>query len=85
MPQKGGELNVLASGDVDYMDPGAAYYQFTYMITNAGHRTLLTWDPDDTEEPTPDGAEDYPEVWRRRQEPDVHDPRRDGVRSAGGP
>ena len=59
---QGGELNVLASGDVDYMDPGAAYYQFTYMITNAGHRTLLTWDPNDTEEPTPDGAEDYPEV-----------------------
>lgn len=59
---EGGELTVLASSDVDYMDPGAAYYQFTYMITNASHRTLLTWDPDDTKEPTPDGAEDYPEV-----------------------
>ncbi|MEO8092168.1 MAG: ABC transporter substrate-binding protein [bacterium] len=58
----GGELTVLAAGDIDYMDPGAAYYQFTFMVTNAGHRTLLTWAPEDTEEPTPDGAEDFPEV-----------------------
>ena len=32
---KGGDLMVLAAGDVDYMDPGAAYYQFTYMIMDA--------------------------------------------------
>ena len=31
--KEGGELNVLAAGDIDYMDPGAAYYQFTYMVT----------------------------------------------------
>ena len=59
---EGGDLKVLASGDVDYMDPGAAYYQFTYMVTSATHRALLSWAPGDTEEPTPDGAEDYPEV-----------------------
>ncbi len=59
---EGGDLKVIAAGDVDYIDPGASYYQFTYMINNAGHRQLLTWGPDDVEEPTPDGAEDYPEV-----------------------
>ena len=44
--QEGGELTVLAAGDIDYMDPGAAYYQFTYMVTwrpsarcSAGSRT----------------------------------------------
>ena len=59
---EGGELTVLASSDVDYMDPGAAYYQFTWMVTTAGHRQLLSWAPDDVERATPDGAEDYPEV-----------------------
>jgi peptide/nickel transport system substrate-binding protein len=59
---KGGELKVLAAGDVDSMDPGTAYYQFTYMITNAGHRSLVNWEPDDVEEPTPDLAEDDPEI-----------------------
>jgi peptide/nickel transport system substrate-binding protein len=60
--QEGGDLKILANGDVDYMDPGAAYYQFTYMLTQAAHRTLLGWDPDDVAEPTPDGAEDLPEI-----------------------
>jgi peptide/nickel transport system substrate-binding protein len=59
---EGGDLKVIAAGDVDYIDPGASYYQFTYMINNAGHRQLLTYMPDDTERPTPDGAVDYPEV-----------------------
>jgi peptide/nickel transport system substrate-binding protein len=60
--QKGGTLKVLANGDVDYMDPGAAYYQFTYMLTSAGHRTLVSYDPDDVEQPTPDGAVDLPDT-----------------------
>ena len=33
--KKGGTLTVLANGDVDYIDPGAAYYQPTYMIDQA--------------------------------------------------
>lgn len=60
--QQGGDLTVLSSSDIDYMDPGAAYYQFTYMVTNAVHRTLLTWDPDDTNLPTPDLADGEPET-----------------------
>ena len=60
--QEGGELTVLASDDIDYMDPGAAYYQFTYMVTSASHRALLSWQPDDDVEPSPDLAEELPEV-----------------------
>ena len=33
--KKGGTLTVVAAGDVDYLDPGAAYYQFTYMLNFA--------------------------------------------------
>jgi peptide/nickel transport system substrate-binding protein len=60
--REGGDLKILANGDVDYMDPGAAYYQFTYMLMQAAHRTLLGFPPDEAVEPTPDGAEDQPEV-----------------------
>jgi len=60
--QQGGTLNVLAAGDVDHIDPGAAYYQFTYMVTSATQRALLSWAPDDTTEPTPDLADGQPEI-----------------------
>jgi peptide/nickel transport system substrate-binding protein len=60
--QRGGELTVLAAEDIDYMDPAPAYYQFTYMLTSAAHRTLLAWQPDDTTEPSPDLAVEEPEV-----------------------
>ncbi len=60
--KEGGELTVLAAGDIDYMDPGAAYYQFTYMVTQATHRNLLNWQPDDVNEPTPDLAEEEPQI-----------------------
>ncbi len=60
--QKGGELQVLAAGDVDYIDPGAAYYQFTYMIDSATQRQLQSWAPEDVTEPTPDLATSAPEL-----------------------
>jgi peptide/nickel transport system substrate-binding protein len=60
--QKGGDLSVLAAGDVDYIDPGAAYYQFTYMIDSATQRQLQSWAPADVEEPTPDLATGPPDV-----------------------
>src|SRR5919106_1267565 len=60
--KEGGELTVLAAGDIDYMDPGGAYYQFTYMVTQATQRNLLNWQPDDVDEPTPDLAESEPEI-----------------------
>src|SRR6266513_5284010 len=41
----GGHLTVLAEGDIDYMDPGAAYYQFTYQMDEAVQRGLMGWQP----------------------------------------
>jgi peptide/nickel transport system substrate-binding protein len=55
--QQGGDLNVLFAGDVDYIDPGAAYYQSTYMIDSATQRQLASWQPDDVNQPTPDLAD----------------------------
>jgi peptide/nickel transport system substrate-binding protein len=55
--QKGGTLTVISSGDVDYIDPGAAYYQYSYMIDGALDRPLVSWPPDETQKPQPDLAE----------------------------
>ncbi len=82
--KEGGELTVLAAGDIDYMDPGAAYYQFTYMVTQA-----------DSAEPAQlaagrrQRADAGPRRGRAgdlRGRPDdrVHDPRRGALQPAGG-
>jgi peptide/nickel transport system substrate-binding protein len=55
--KEGGTLTVVAAGDVDYLDPGAGYYQFTYMIDFATQRTLVGWPPDEIDQPQPDLAE----------------------------
>jgi len=52
----GGNLTVLASSDVDYIDPGAAYYQFTFMVTTATQRALYSFGPDDAIDAAPDLA-----------------------------
>ncbi len=31
-PRRAALSTVVAAGDIDYLDPGAAYYQFTYML-----------------------------------------------------
>jgi len=54
--KSGGTLTVLASDDVDYIDPGAAYYQFTFMVTSATQRALYSFGPDDAVDPVPDLA-----------------------------
>ncbi len=53
---------MLAAGDVDYIDPGAAYYQFSYMVDSATQRQLQSWQPADVEKPTPDIAEGPPKI-----------------------
>jgi peptide/nickel transport system substrate-binding protein len=58
---KGGTLTQLNEGDIDYMDPGAAYYQVTYSVTLATQRTLMGWPPDATQ-PAPDLADGQPQV-----------------------
>jgi peptide/nickel transport system substrate-binding protein len=60
--QRGGTLTVLNSGDVDNIDPGAAYYQYSYMIDFVTQRPLLSWPPPETKTPQPDLAEAEPEV-----------------------
>jgi len=59
--KRGGTLNVLSSGDVDYIDPGQDYYQFGYMVQYAVNRTLYSFGADDTEQ-RPDLATGAPEV-----------------------
>ena len=60
--KKGGTLNVIAAGDVDYIDPGASYYQFTYMVTEATQRGLFGWAPSDKVDPSPDLADGEPTI-----------------------
>ena len=60
--QTGGELTSLWAADVDFIDPGAAFYQPSFMVTGATQRNLVGWQPDDTSDPSPDFAESDPEV-----------------------
>ena len=59
---KGGTLTVMAENDLQYVDPGAQYYQFDYMITGMpGQRALYGWKPEDRT-PRPDLASSMPQV-----------------------
>jgi peptide/nickel transport system substrate-binding protein len=59
--RQGGDLAMLTATDIDYLDPGAAYYQLTYALTAATQRGLLGWPPDATQ-PQPDLATEQPKV-----------------------
>lgn len=59
--KKGGTITVLSAGDVDNIDPGIAYYSFTYEITYATQRPLYSYKPDSVN-PVPDLAEGMPKV-----------------------
>ena len=41
-PVKGGTLNMLGTGDVDYMDPNVAYYSGSYLLHRLWTRQLYT-------------------------------------------
>ena len=43
--EEGGSLTVLAASDVDNIDPGATYYQFGYMVTDATQSSLVGYAP----------------------------------------
>jgi peptide/nickel transport system substrate-binding protein len=60
--QKGGTLTVLSNADVDYIDCGAAYYQFSYQLDYAYCRPLYSYKPADTGVPSPDVAAGPAEV-----------------------
>ncbi len=81
--QQGGDLTAISASDVDYIDPGAAYYQFTYMVTSATQSQLEGYAPADVEEATPLLAVDHPTVVGRRQDGHLQAARRRHVRAAG--
>src|SRR3954454_7160197 len=55
--KRGGTLTVMNAGGFVSADPGAAYYQFDYMVDYATQRTLYSYKDDQTgEPPTPDLA-----------------------------
>src|SRR5215210_2533699 len=58
--KKGGTLTVLNQGDFEHADPGAAYYQFDFMVDYAIHRPLFSYKPSETTK-TPDLADGEPE------------------------
>jgi len=60
--KKGGTVTVLSSGDVDYMDPGQAYYTFSYQMLYSMQRPLYYFDPKDSTKEIPDLAEAAPQI-----------------------
>src|SRR6476660_8377031 len=42
-PVKGGTLNMLGAGDVDYMDPNISYYSGGYLALRLWSRQLFTY------------------------------------------
>lgn len=59
--KRGGTLNLLAAGDVDYVDPGQAYYSFSFQVLKPVHRALYTI-PADKVTAVPDLAAGAPKV-----------------------
>src|SRR3954454_21988777 len=55
--KKGGKITMLASSDVDFLDPGHTYYTFGEMVTLATNRPLFSFKPEDANKPVPDLAD----------------------------
>jgi peptide/nickel transport system substrate-binding protein len=53
---------MLASSDLDYLDPGRTYYQMGVMVAQATQRPLYRFAPDDLSKRLPDMAASAPEV-----------------------
>jgi peptide/nickel transport system substrate-binding protein len=60
--RKGGTITMLASSDVDFVDPGHTYYTFGEMVTLATNRPLYSFKPDDANKPVPDLADGDPQI-----------------------
>jgi peptide/nickel transport system substrate-binding protein len=75
--KRGGTITVLSAGDVDHIDPGEAYYSFTYEITYATQRPLLAYKPGSVDA-IPDLAASMPTVSNGGRTVTVH--LRHGVR-----
>jgi peptide/nickel transport system substrate-binding protein len=62
-PVTGGTLNMLGTGDVDYMDPNISYYSIGYLNLRMWSRQLFTYPADpgsDNTKPVADLATDIP-------------------------
>lgn len=57
----GGTITILSAGDVDYIDPGIAYYSFSYTVHYATQRPLYAYKPNSVR-PIPDLASKMPVV-----------------------
>jgi peptide/nickel transport system substrate-binding protein len=55
--KQGGVLNEVQNEDFEHLDPGQAYFQLDYQITNATQRSLYSYKPNTFSEETPDMAE----------------------------
>src|SRR5579864_3550911 len=69
--KKGGTITILSNGDVDHIDPGAAYYRFTYAITYVTQRPLLAYKYNSIK-PTPDLASSMPTISKDGKTVTVH-------------
>jgi peptide/nickel transport system substrate-binding protein len=74
---EGGTLEVIAAGDVD-LDPGVAYFQFSYMVLYPMHRPLFSWEPTEARHPNPDLAAGEPQISKDNRRITIEI--RDGVR-----
>lgn len=55
--KRGGVLNEVQSEDFEHLDPGQAYFQLDYQITDATQRSLYSYKPNTFTEATADMAE----------------------------
>ena len=69
--KKGGTITVLSAGDVDHIDPGQAYYSFSYQITYPTQRPLLAYKPNSVNA-VPDLASGMPKVSKDGKTVTVH-------------
>jgi peptide/nickel transport system substrate-binding protein len=67
----GGTITVLSAGDVDFIDPGQMYYQFSYQIGYVTQRPLFAYKPDSVET-VPDLATAKPAVSKDGKTYTVH-------------
>ena len=76
-------MTVIAASDVDYIDPGAAYYQFTFMVTSADPVQPRGVRPGRRGGADAAARDRGADGLRRRQDDHLHDPRRRQVLAAG--
>jgi peptide/nickel transport system substrate-binding protein len=60
--KSGGTLTMLSAGDVDYIDPGLAYYAFSYTVLQPTLAPLYGYDPGDPSTAKPILADGEPQI-----------------------